>query len=212
MNHWATPVYRDGFLYGIYGESLTTLRCIELATGTEKWRQDGAGLGAVSFVAGQVLVLTDQGYLLLVKPDPSAYTEIARHRALDGSGSSIPGVSVKCWNVPAISNGRIYVRSTTEAVCLDVASAAPSPPLKLNPAFAAGAGIFQLVIGNEDGSPLGSDRAANLDIFASTNLGIGFSGWMPLTNVPVLTNGQLRLADPQSPATPQRFFRVQERP
>jgi outer membrane protein assembly factor BamB len=25
----------------------------------------------------------------------------------------------KCWSTPAYSNGRIYLRSTTERVCLD---------------------------------------------------------------------------------------------
>jgi outer membrane protein assembly factor BamB len=27
-------------------------------------------------------------------------------------------VSGKCWSTPAFSNGRVYVRSTTEGVCL----------------------------------------------------------------------------------------------
>jgi len=211
MNHWATPVYQDGHLYGVYGESSTTLRCIEMATGNENWRQAGVGLGAVLFVTGHVLVLTDNGYLLLVKPDPSAYREVARFRALDGSQSSFPNL-VRCWNVPAISDGRIYVRSTTEAVCLDVSVPQPAQPLKLDGALSSGSGGFQLLIGNPDGSPLDTNRIANIDIFASADLTLGLSGWLKLTNPVVLTNGQLRLDDPQSAGTPQRFFRVEERP
>ena len=40
MNHWATPVYSDGYLYGIYGQAETaaSMRCIGLATGHEQWR------------------------------------------------------------------------------------------------------------------------------------------------------------------------------
>src|SRR2546426_9706526 len=142
MNHWATPVLNNGYLFGIYGQQGpgVSFRCIDFTTGSEKWRQSGVGTGGgVLFVTGHVLVLTEDGQLLLVKPDSAAYTEVARYQALDGSSTSIPGIAVKCWNVPAISNGRIYVRSTTEAVALDVAVATvptnrpPSAPTNLSP-------------------------------------------------------------------------------
>jgi hypothetical protein len=137
--------------------------------------------------------------------------EIASYRALDGSQSSISGLGVRCWNAPAISNGRIYVRSTTEAVCLDVATAVVAP-LRMQPALTGGSGGFRLLIGNEDGLPLASNRVANIDIFASTNLTVGLTDWIKLTNSTTLTNGQLRLDDPQSTSRPQRYFRVEERP
>jgi outer membrane protein assembly factor BamB len=210
MNHWATPVFYNGYLYGVYGESAASLRCVEMATGAKKWTQSGVGLGEVLFVTGHVLVLTENGYLLLVKPDPTAYVEVARFRALDGSQGSTPNL-VRCWNVPAISNGRIYVRSTTEAVALDVSVPAP-PPLRLSSALPGGEEAFRLFIGNDDGSPLAANRVTNIDIFASDNLMLGPAGWLKLTNPVLLTNGQLRLDDPQSAATPQRFFRVEERP
>ena len=162
------------------------------------------------FVTGHVLVLTEDGNLLLVKPDSAAYNEAARYRALDGSSNSIPGI-VRCWNVPAISNGRIYARSTYEAVCLDVGVAAPLP-LKLFSTLTSGAAPFQLLIGNADGSPLDTNRAANIEVFASTDLTLGLSGWIKLNRSLTLTNGRLSLDDPQSPATAQRFFRVEERP
>ena len=214
MNHWATPVYSQGYLYGIYGQAglTTTLRCIELASGIEQWRQSGSGLGSVLSVSGLVLMLTEDGYLVLVNPDPTGYNEIVRYQALDGSSSSIAGLPVKCWNVPAISNGRIYARSTTEAVCLDVASAVAPLPLKLSGTLSASGGAFQLLVGTQDNSPLDTNRAANIDVLASTNLGLGSAAWLKLTNSPVLTNGQLLLLDPQSLTTPQRFFRTQEHP
>ena len=211
MNHWATPVLDNGYLYGVYGQAQSgaTMRCVEFKTGMEKWRQFGVGLGGVLFTTGHVLVLTENGYLLLVKPDPTAYVEVARFRALDGSQGSFPNL-VRCWNVPAISNGRIYARSTTEAVCLDVADAAPQ--LKLNPALLSAGGTFRIFIGNEDGSPLDTNRVANIDILASTDLTLGLSGWIKLTNPIVVTNGQLQLDEPQSSNTTRRFFRVEERP
>jgi outer membrane protein assembly factor BamB len=119
-NHWATPVYRDGHLYGHYGQSTLDFKCIDLATGDEPWLPPhrGFGYGSVLLVDDTLLVLGDDGELALVEPDPTAYREIARHRALTG----------KCWNVPAISNGRIYVRSTSEVAALDVAETPPEPP------------------------------------------------------------------------------------
>jgi outer membrane protein assembly factor BamB len=157
MNHWATPIHHQGYLYGIYGQesSSVTLRCIELATGAEQWRQGGVGAGGVLFTTGLVLVLTEDGYLVLVNPDPADYSEVARYRALNGSSSSMKQLPVKCWNVPAISNGRLYVRSTTEAVCLDVAGAAPPPPaLRLSAALSNNGATFRIRLENHDQSPL----------------------------------------------------------
>jgi hypothetical protein len=76
----------------------------------------------------------------------------------------------------------------------------------------SGTGPFQLLIGNADGSPIGTNRSANIDVFASTDLTLGLSGWIKLNSSLTLTNGHLSLDDPQSPATVQRFFRVEERP
>jgi len=211
MNHWATPVHNNGFLYGIYGQSFLSLRCIDLASGVEKWTQSGFGYGSVLLVNGTVLAMSESGALVLVEPNPSAYTEIARYQALDGSRSSVPGLPVKCWNVPAISNGRVYARSTTEAVCLDLAPQALAP-LKLFSPLSSGTGLFQLLIGNADGSPLDTNRAVNINVFASTDLTLGLSGWIKLNNLLTPTNGQLSLDDPQTPAPPQRFFRVEELP
>ena len=200
MNHWATPVHHDGYLYGIYGQSSTSLRCIELATGTQQWLQAGVGYGSVLFVNGYVLMLTEPGDLVLVNPDPSAYTEVDRFKAVAG----------KCWNVPAISNGRIYVRSTTEAACLDVAPKA-LPALKLLPSLAADKGGLRLLIVNEDASPVDANRVTNIDVFATFDLAVGSSNWTRLAQPYVLTNGQLRLDDPTGLNAPQRFFRAAER-
>ena len=112
-SHWATPVAFNGCLYGIYGQALfgtAPLKCIDLATGAEKWSKEGFGPGGVTLVeGGNLLVLSDAGDLVLVKAAPDTYTELARTHVLAG----------KCWNPVAISNGRIYARSTKEAVSLD---------------------------------------------------------------------------------------------
>lgn len=200
MNHWATPVYHDGHLYGVYGQSSLSLRCVELATGTEKWRQGGVGYGSVLLVSDHLLVFTEDGDLALVNPSPAGYQEITRIKAVNG----------KCWNVPAISNGRVYARSTTEAVALDVSVKVPSK-IKLLPPL-AGAGGFQLFVASEDGSPLEAYRAANIDLLATSDLTVIPAEWTKLTIAPVVTDGQLRWSDPESAAKSWRFYRAQERP
>jgi outer membrane protein assembly factor BamB len=56
-------------------------------------------------------VLSDEGQLVLVQPTPASYQELGR----------VPGPRGTCWSMPAVSNGRIYARSSREGVCLDAA-------------------------------------------------------------------------------------------
>ena len=112
-SHWSTPVYKDGHLYGMFSfKKFGTgpLKCVELATGTVKWEEPGFGAGNVILVNDQLLALTDDGRLVVVEPTPAGYKELARAKVVPG----------KCWSTPAFSDGRIYVRSTQEGVCLDV--------------------------------------------------------------------------------------------
>jgi outer membrane protein assembly factor BamB len=114
-NHWSTPVYSQGYVYGISGQSKfakAPLVCVEVATGKVLWSRAGFGPGGCTLVDGCVMVLSDAGDLVLVKATPDSYQEVARSHVLSG----------KCWNAASISNGRIYARSTREAVCLDVSA------------------------------------------------------------------------------------------
>ncbi len=201
-NHWSTPVYHDGYLYGIYGHYSTgVLKCVDPATGSVMWSGPGDfHSGGILLVGEQLLLLNEAGELVLVVPSPAQYTELARVDVLGG----------KSWNAPAISNGRIYARSTTEAVCVDVSVPTPPQPLQLSPSVVSGTGPFRLRIGNENGSPLDPGRVANIDVLAATNLLAGTNGWTPFTNEAVLTNGVLQVDDPESVSRPQRFFKVVE--
>ncbi len=114
-NHWSTPVLKDGYLYGVYGlkqYGIGPLKCVELATGRVKWSQPGFGEGNVILVGDSLLALTDTGQLVVVKATPEAYQELRRAKVLEG----------KCWSTPALSEGKLYVRSTKEGVCLDLAA------------------------------------------------------------------------------------------
>ena len=115
MNHWSTPVVKDGFLYGLFGAAAygtAPLKCVELATGEEKWSKPNFGMGGVILVDGHLVALCDDGELCIVKATPEGYKQEGLFQAIGG----------KCWSTPAFSDGKIYLRSTTEGVCYETAA------------------------------------------------------------------------------------------
>ena len=113
MNHWSTPVLRDGHLFGIYEfkkYGKAPLQCVDLTTGEIKWSERGFGPGNCILVGNKLVVLTDVGEVVIVDATANEYRELGRVKAVDG----------KCWSTPAYANGRIYVRSTQEAACIVV--------------------------------------------------------------------------------------------
>lgn len=113
QNHWSTPVCHEGYLYGMfsfkkYGEG--PLMCVDMRTGETLWSVDGFGPGNVIRAGEDLIALSDAGEVCLVEATPLAYRELARAEVLRG----------KCWSSPALSDGQLYLRSTEEAVRLDL--------------------------------------------------------------------------------------------
>ena len=112
---WSTPVQKEGFLYGMisfkrFGSG--PLKCVDLKTGAIRWEQPGFGAGQVILTGKYLLALADDGQLVIVEAVPDAYKEVARFKAVAG----------KCWSTPALSNGHLFVRSTKEGACFDLAA------------------------------------------------------------------------------------------
>lgn len=116
INHWSTPVVKDGYLYGMFGfkeYGACPLACVDIRTGEKKWSQPGFGPGNVILSAdGTLVALSDKGEVVLVAAKPDAYTELSRADVLEG----------KCWSTPALADGRVFVRSTTQGAALDFAN------------------------------------------------------------------------------------------
>jgi outer membrane protein assembly factor BamB len=102
-----------GHLYGVDGDTTekTALKCVEFATGKEKWARPLAGAGAVAAADGRLIVLGGTGELMVAPASPGSFAPTARANVLTG----------KCWTVPVLANGRIYCRSADgQVVCVDV--------------------------------------------------------------------------------------------
>lgn len=203
MNHWMTPVERDGHLYGHFGHADYTtapLQCVEAQTGDIQWTRPDFGHGGLIRVGDQLLAMTAPGDLVRVEATPTAYRELQRFRAVNS------GV---VWNAPAVSDGRLYVRSTKELAVYDV-SLPPPPPLALSGAFAA-PGVFRLRIANADGTPVDPSRQSRIEVLATDNLALPVAGWQPLDAVLTWLDGAF-VSDEAHPAEARtRFYRVLER-
>ncbi len=106
-NHFNSSVLQGDYLYGFDNAILT---CIEVNTGEEQWRQRGFGKGSLLLADGHLVILGDGGKLALVEANPSEYRETARFQLFDD----------KCWTVPTLAGGRLYLRTQKEMVCLDL--------------------------------------------------------------------------------------------
>src|SRR5262249_23418441 len=67
-NHFATSVFYRGHLYGINDPG--SLTCFDVKTGQVLWMQRGAGKGSLLAADGHLIVLEEQGRLVLVEANP----------------------------------------------------------------------------------------------------------------------------------------------
>ena len=106
-NQMAGAVLWDAHLYG-FDDKL--LKCIDLE-GKELWRERGLGQGALMAADGRLIVISEQGELVVARATPEGYQELSRAKVLDGD---------VCWTMPVLANGRIYCRNHAgDLVCLD---------------------------------------------------------------------------------------------
>ena len=131
-NDVASSVLVDGFIYGFdvqeaqskaHRPTRGSFRCIELATGKQRWANgnakrrrkgaDGTSVGHASVIVadGKLILFNDTGELIMARASPDGYQELARTSVLNGDIN---------WSTPALHNGRLYVRNHTRAVCLYV--------------------------------------------------------------------------------------------
>jgi len=116
-SHHSDPTIINGFIYGYSGQSSQNrgdFKCVELATGTEKWSTDAIGWGTFVQVDGHLICQDIKGNLYLVKPDPEAFTKVTEMKQALGD------VSNPAWTVPTVANGKLYLRYMQRLICYDL--------------------------------------------------------------------------------------------
>ena len=98
------PVLFQGHLYGPDGDTTdkAAFKCLDFATGEEKWSHPGFGTGAAIIADSKLIALSSTGELLLAPAIPSGFKPTARAQVLGG----------KCWTAPVLANGLIYCRNS----------------------------------------------------------------------------------------------------
>ena len=103
----------QGHLYGVDGDTTEAakLKCLEFATGKEKWAQPAFGSGGLVIADQKIIGLSGTGELMVAPATPEGFIPTARAQVLGG----------KCWTAPVLADGRIYCRNSRgEVACLDV--------------------------------------------------------------------------------------------
>jgi len=113
-SHMNPGVHIDGAIYGFDGNGgrrNSNLHCINAATGALQWEAP-TGYGALTAAGDTLIALTEQGTLFFAAADPREYREFSRADDV---------VRGRCWTVPVLANGCVYVRSHDGHVaCVDV--------------------------------------------------------------------------------------------
>jgi outer membrane protein assembly factor BamB len=116
-NHFSNCILLDGFLYGFDGDSnlgrLVQLTCMNFATGKVAWQKAGFGCGSLMVANQKLLILSDEGTLVLAQANSEKYEEISRSSFLTN----------RCWTVPVLSDRRIYGRNSAgDLICVELAA------------------------------------------------------------------------------------------
>jgi outer membrane protein assembly factor BamB len=114
VTHQFKPNFNDMVLHGgyVYGFDGTVFCCVDAATGKRQWRDGRYG-------GGQVLLLADQGVMIVTSEDGEAILLRCNHERNEELGR-ILAIEGKAWNLAAIAQNRLFMRSDAELACLEM--------------------------------------------------------------------------------------------
>jgi len=114
-SQYTTPIEHQGFLYGIHGRQdagVAELRCVELKTGNVRWKQPDFGSANLIGIDDKLLIQKTSGELVLAQASPNRFIQLATARIFP-EGSVVQAL-------PALSDGRLFVRDESKLVVLHV--------------------------------------------------------------------------------------------
>jgi outer membrane protein assembly factor BamB len=105
---FSSPVYRDGFLYGLDDGILT---CLDARDGKQRWKDGRYGHGQMLLADKHLLILSEKGDLVLVEATPEGHHELGKLHVLDGD---------KTWNPLALVGNYVFVRNHLWMACYEL--------------------------------------------------------------------------------------------
>lgn len=112
-SQYTTCVYHDGYLYGIHGRSdipPANLVCFDPKTGKVQWAKENFGMANLILADGKLIIIREDGSLVLVTAVPKGYHELARANVLSSTTRALP----------ALANALLYVRDGGQLKCVDL--------------------------------------------------------------------------------------------
>lgn len=109
QSKFANPVYRNGFIYGLDNG---VLACVDVKDGTRKWKGERYGHGQVLLSGDLLVILSEEGELVLAHATPEEPRELGRIKAFTAK--------TRTWNSHALADGKAFVRNDLEMACFDL--------------------------------------------------------------------------------------------
>jgi len=108
--YMSSPIVDGTHVYGFSNKRKGQLFCLDATTGKVTWTTEGrGGMNASLQSAGSdLVVLTTEGELLVVKRNPAKYEEVHRYKVADG----------QTWAQPVLLGNQIIVRDATTVAVL----------------------------------------------------------------------------------------------
>ena len=108
-NHYSSSVLVGDYLYGYSSRILTSMN---FKTGEVAWRDRSVGKGQIIYADGHLYLLSEDGDVGLVEATPDGYREKSRY--------SIGRGDYPTWALPAIANGKLFLRDQDRLFCYNI--------------------------------------------------------------------------------------------
>ena len=105
-------VFHDDHIFGLDDGMFA---CIDAERGRRKWKDGRYGHGQILLRGSHILVMAENGDVILLESNPEKQVELTKFAALDG----------KTWNPPSLAGEYLLVRNHREAACYKLPLAKP---------------------------------------------------------------------------------------
>jgi len=105
-------VFHDNHIFGLDDGMFA---CIDAERGRRKWKDGRYGHGQILLRGSHILVMAENGDVVLLETNPDKQVELTKFAALDG----------KTWNPPSLAGEYLLVRNHREAACYKLPLAKP---------------------------------------------------------------------------------------